>query len=75
MNVYALHGFLTQPSLWDFLGLKIHALDIYSIPGTTQNEWAKHFNATIPTKNDNILIGYSLGGRLALHALLDQPNL
>ncbi|RDB37215.1 MAG: hypothetical protein DCC88_00865 [Spirobacillus cienkowskii] len=40
--------------------------------------WANNFNATVLHKNDtnqkNILIGYSLGGRLALHALIESKK-
>jgi 2-succinyl-6-hydroxy-2,4-cyclohexadiene-1-carboxylate synthase len=41
-------------------------------------EWAKLFNSYILDQHGDskkTLCGYSLGGRLALHALLDNPNL
>jgi 2-succinyl-6-hydroxy-2,4-cyclohexadiene-1-carboxylate synthase len=54
--IVALHGFLGLPSDWDFLR-------------------AAGFEVTTPPLDDippegEILLGYSMGGRLALHALL-----
>lgn len=80
--IYALHGFLGLPSDWDNLDLPKKAIDIFSF-GTPSadfslQDWAKSFNqiisATTPHLN-NILLGYSLGGRLAMHALVDNPSL
>ncbi|MCU1350148.1 MAG: hypothetical protein JWO56_3178 [Acidobacteria bacterium] len=56
-RIVALHGFLGLPSDWDFLrgDFDVHAVDVL------QEE--------IPDEGD-LLLGYSLGGRLALQALL-----
>lgn len=67
--IVALHGFLGLPSDWESisLNLPIQAVDI-----ACHNNfwgWAKTFNA-----NSRILMGYSLGGRLAMHALLEKPG-
>lgn len=75
MRFYALHGFLGLPSDWDFLSdLRPVTPSIYDNI-TSYEEWALQFNASIDPKEENILLGYSLGGRLALHALVAQPNL
>ena len=76
-TLYALHGFLNLPSAWNFLGNAVQAVDIYHVAGPQASfeEWAASFNRSISPGLHNILMGYSLGGRLALHALLDQPRL
>ncbi|HEV7923107.1 MAG TPA: alpha/beta fold hydrolase [Thermoanaerobaculia bacterium] len=53
--ITALHGFLGLPSDWDFLG-EVRAVNL----------WEEE----IPREGD-VLLGYSMGGRLALRALLD----
>lgn len=57
--ITALHGFLGLPSDWDFLraaGLPLHAVDLFD-------------DEAIPEAGDTLL-GYSMGGRLALGALV-----
>ncbi len=79
VNLYALHGFLGHPSDWDFLTLQPLAIDIYADchPQKGLWNWAHLFNHHISHNAEtlNVLLGYSLGGRLALHALLDEPSL
>lgn len=74
-NLYALHGFLGQTSDWKLFPFVTH-------PVTLNNEhlslpqWGKDWNRSISRSNGkNILLGYSMGGRLAWHALLDNPSL
>jgi 2-succinyl-6-hydroxy-2,4-cyclohexadiene-1-carboxylate synthase len=58
MPITALHGFLGLPSDWNFLrqtGLDVQAIDV--------------MHEAIPAEGD-VLLGYSMGGRLALQALL-----
>jgi 2-succinyl-6-hydroxy-2,4-cyclohexadiene-1-carboxylate synthase len=58
VRLTCLHGFLGLPSDWNFLreaGFDVQAIDVLREP--------------IPTQGD-ILVGYSMGGRLALQALL-----
>ena len=57
MKITALHGFLGLPSDWDFLRdeFDVDAIDV--------------FRQEIPREGERLL-GYSLGGRLALQALL-----
>jgi pimeloyl-ACP methyl ester carboxylesterase len=56
-------------------------VDLFSTLATTKdknlNEWAKKFNRQQKNKHleRNILLGYSLGGRLGLHAAYDKPGL
>ena len=40
------------------------------------SEWSQKFNETVKAKayDKNILIGYSMGGRLALHAVFRKPR-
>ena len=56
MVITCLHGFLGAPRDWDFLRASDLAIDTPPLD-------------TIPPHGD-VLLGYSLGGRLALHALL-----
>ena len=51
------------------------AVDLFrSLPIVSLKSWADSFNRTTENKQTkNILMGYSLGGRLALHALLQNP--
>lgn len=72
--IYALHGFLGKPSDWKFLGEEIERVDIFRydpLPRSIE-EWAERFNESIPGK-EHILIGYSLGARLAMHAIHQSP--
>ena len=55
--ITALHGFLGRPSDWDFLRDAGLEVDARELDD-------------IPSSGDTIL-GYSMGGRIALHALLD----
>lgn len=84
--IFALPGFLGRPTDWDFLvkpiyPTKIFPLDIFSIlPLAPLWEWAHAFNKKIEhetklTSSRRILMGYSLGGRLALHVLLQNSSL
>lgn len=87
-GIFFLHGFLGRPSDWDFIkneisknqNIRTHAVDYLNHPefgpNFTFNEWAENFNKYVQSfgYSKNILIGYSLGGRLALHALQQSPN-
>ncbi|MBV9495264.1 MAG: alpha/beta fold hydrolase [Acidobacteria bacterium] len=53
--ITALHGFLGLPSDWNFLGAGVRAINLW--------------NEEIPSEGD-VLLGYSMGGRLALQALM-----
>jgi 2-succinyl-6-hydroxy-2,4-cyclohexadiene-1-carboxylate synthase len=78
MKFVALHGFLGLPSDWLFLKFnQVLAFDLFSFyPHLELWDWATKFNYYFSTLSSEptCLIGYSLGGRLALHALIHQPN-
>src|ERR1700722_16825830 len=81
MCLYALHGFLGLPSDWTHLFKQmstplideIHAVDLFVEDPVALNVWGR--NLKVPsTSGPRILLGYSLGGRLAMHALLGQTS-
>ncbi|WP_052436048.1 alpha/beta fold hydrolase [Neochlamydia sp. EPS4] len=78
-KIHALHGFLGLPTDWQRFNLpNLHAYSLRrpSLAPAADGlwGWAKRFNRLAQPRHDDILMGYSLGGRLALHALLDNPN-
>jgi len=82
--IYALHGTMGMAADWgqplDKLGMDaglIHAIDLWEYTGTSLREFAKRFNHVVRDKgcDENILLGYSMGARLALHVLLDDASL
>jgi 2-succinyl-6-hydroxy-2,4-cyclohexadiene-1-carboxylate synthase len=62
--IWCLHGFLGRPSDWDFLGdtFEIRAIDLFRDGLDPLREAAP----------DDFLLGYSMGGRLALVTLLER---
>ncbi len=88
-KVYCLHGFLGLPSDWDFLvdpeNVELEKVDVFKVLSPTPNssqsnsmiDWAQAFNETVSRDNaqSRILLGYSMGGRLALHSLVRNPSL
>lgn len=83
MNLYALHGFLGTPRDWEALredfSIPLHSVSLSHVapPAAGLNAWARAFNRQVSQiqTTQNVLLGYSLGGRLALHALIAQPTL
>lgn len=78
MNVWAIHGFLGKGSDWDVLQMKqLEPVEIDSFSGSSLSVWADQLNTYIEEhgSSPSILMGYSLGGRLALHALCQKPSL
>lgn len=78
INIHALHGFLGLPSDWKAFNFESCYFHDFAQPEIAPCHdgfwgWAKRFNQYITSQN-NVLMGYSMGGRLALHALLDQPE-
>ncbi len=75
LEVMALHGFLGRPSDWDLLpwqlvAAEVHRVDLWPAALSAQSfeDWPK------PARGRTVLLGYSLGGRLAMHALLKEPE-
>ncbi len=78
MQVWALSGFLGLPQDWDFLGWQnLVAVDWQAFSWKSLPEWGAAFNCWVKEHHQSpqVLMGYSFGGRLALHALIDQPSL
>jgi 2-succinyl-6-hydroxy-2,4-cyclohexadiene-1-carboxylate synthase len=84
--IHALHGNFGLPSDWDAAlpdGAPAKAWHLWEIrrhhpEARTLTGFATWFNqqiAAMPDERPRILAGYSLGGRLALHVLLDRPAL
>ncbi|MES2614447.1 MAG: alpha/beta fold hydrolase [Bdellovibrionota bacterium] len=72
-NLHFLHGFLGFSSDWDifknyFLPYKFitHSIESYLL--------STNYKPNYNNKEKNILIGYSLGGRLALHSLIEKNH-
>lgn len=81
MNLVALHGFLGSPQDWElwnaqrlqvnrFLPSIMEPTDDFQTFAKKLNAWAKE--ELEPPRG---IMGYSLGGRLALYALLDDPSI
>lgn len=76
-KIWAIPGFLGLPADWDFLKTQqIHAIDLTSFSLKSLKDWAHQFNQFVFKENEEpaFLMGYSLGGRLALHALIDSSK-
>lgn len=83
-RLHALHGFLGRPEDWSFFSTSLprtrtlfpHNL-FRDFPIAPFSLWANTFNQYIGRSDQgrNILLGYSLGGRLGLHAVLQNPSL
>jgi 2-succinyl-6-hydroxy-2,4-cyclohexadiene-1-carboxylate synthase len=74
MSCIALHGFLGRPSDWETFPF-CQPFAIQSAPNF--EAWATDFNAWVKKNSSppRTLLAYSMGGRLGLHALLQQPAL
>lgn len=79
-RLYFLHGNLQTPRVWDFacraLPWQSCAPDLWASLAASMGEWAKTFcQQASAYKGKRVLIGYSLGGRLAMQALIEKPDL
>lgn len=75
--IYALHGFLGLPKDWDNFRI-LRPVDLYEVcpPREGLKAWGAALNQfAASTPGERVIIGYSMGARLALHALLDTPGL
>ncbi|MFT4639389.1 MAG: 2-succinyl-6-hydroxy-2,4-cyclohexadiene-1-carboxylate synthase [Verrucomicrobiales bacterium] len=76
--LWCLHGALGSFRDWDGLvDDEAHAVDLWQTPQAgDMHHWATEWTATVAKIDPTpILLGYSMGGRLALHALLAAPTL
>ncbi len=77
-ELWALAGFMGFPSDWDIFGLKnLKAIPIDLFDWNTLSDWTSKFSALVSSRSvdKSVLIGYSLGGRLALHALIQKTSI
>lgn len=82
MKIVALHGQMGMGSDWGGLagrlavdGYEMEAVDLWSYLEDGElrmEEFGKEFNER--QSDRQVLLGYSMGGRLALHALIDEPK-
>ncbi|MGZ3633608.1 MAG: alpha/beta fold hydrolase [Parachlamydiaceae bacterium] len=74
VNLYAFHGFLGSPTDWYQFAQVTHPIAI-DHEELSLEAWAAHFSDNLRlSAGKNILLGYSLGGRLAMHVLLANPS-
>lgn len=74
--IWALHGAMGAPSDWDACGIPMEAIDLYESAPVELEDWGGEFAGRVSRKDERpVVLGYSMGGRLALHALLAQPSL
>ena len=78
--IWFLHGAVGQAGDWDDFSKQLaaegktsRAVDLWRFlecEGMSISDWAEAFNAEVEAvgEEENILVGYSMGGRLALHA-------
>jgi 2-succinyl-6-hydroxy-2,4-cyclohexadiene-1-carboxylate synthase len=70
--IIALHGFLGKASDWDCFPAW-HGIDLSKYASLDFQNFAESFNRD-NARNDRVLLGYSMGARLGLHALIHSPN-
>lgn len=83
-HLWLIHGNLQQPTVWDALTIDlkddfvIHKENLWETKQTDFWSWATAFCNDVSnysSEDKHHLIGYSLGGRLGMHALLHKPEL
>ena len=86
-KLFCIHGNFQTPSVWKPLGenLNDRNVNLDVIPVNLENysfdgfdRWVDDFCNSVETltgREKSFLLGYSLGGRLALHACLSRPDL
>lgn len=82
ISLYAIHGFLGSPLDWQGVfspraGLEVYTPSLSRSPPLTLSALAERVNleAASSGAGRKVLLGYSLGGRVALHSLLQSPPL
>lgn len=87
VNLWCVHGNLQLPSVWDFLDgrlvdssatpMVLHKENLWDAEDYSFDGWASAFLGRVsrlPLEEKPWIMGYSLGGRLAWHALLKEPE-
>jgi 2-succinyl-6-hydroxy-2,4-cyclohexadiene-1-carboxylate synthase len=78
-TVFALHGFLGSPDDWHEMfpdAIKVDILKFLDVEHVGMQNSASKFNTFAKGfESPRVMVGYSLGGRLAMHALIDDPSL
>ena len=87
MKVWCIHGSMQTPSVWSFLRgefyssgepVLVEAVDLCQDSSDGFEEWSASFCKEVEAESGDekpLLLGYSLGGRLAMHACIDFPEL
>jgi 2-succinyl-6-hydroxy-2,4-cyclohexadiene-1-carboxylate synthase len=84
LELHLLHGFLGTSKDWSYLdAIQNPKISLIKHEFTQDikdfKDFAKDFNARVKAKTEpkknSALLGYSLGGRLAMHVLIDSPHL
>lgn len=77
MNILALHGNLGQPEDFDFLSDidGIVPLNLWDCSSLSLSDFSTHLTENFTTSDEvNGIIGYSMGGRIALHTVTRFPD-
>ena len=78
--IWALHGAFGDASDWDGLAAEldcdIRSIDLWSPEhDLSLAEWGRVFNRTVSdADSEPVLLGYSMGARLGLHALIQEDS-
>jgi len=73
-DIFALHGFLGLPSDWAQFTYIQHPVKLDN-EGLDFSEWSKKFNNSLTKESKKkVLLGYSMGGRLGMHAVIAEPK-
>ncbi len=81
MTLFCLHGFLGHPIDWTGISHEKPVVpNIFEDEIISLQNWSESFNKKVERQvksagEKSILMGYSMGGRLALHALINHPDL
>lgn len=78
--IWAIHGNLGEAGDWrevreSLPGTAFLTADLWKGPILPFREWAQDWNQSAVGDGEAVLLGYSLGARLAMHALLERPSL
>lgn len=87
MRIFCIHGNFQTTKVWQSLGVRMKA-EFFDLEMITEDlsarqfqsfdDWTEDFCGRVEVQangEESILLGYSLGGRLALHACLSRPDL